>query len=92
MKNALIIFGAITLALMSAYGMSAIQGQTGTVGVQHGFCAPTDLTLPGGLLQSLYGSSPFVLTADEEEEEVKPDIKEEELTPGPDRTWCCQYA
>jgi len=92
LKNAMILFGVITIFLIGVYGICAIQGQTGTVGFQHGFYAPTDLTLPGGPLQSLYGSSPFVLAADEEEEEVKPDIKEEELTPGPDRTWCCQYA
>jgi len=91
MKIALTIFGAITLALIGVYGMFGIPGQMATVGVQHGFYAPTDLTLPGGPLQSLFGSSPFVLAADEEEEEVKPDIKEEELTPGPDRVWCVQY-
>jgi len=92
MNKALVTFGVLSVALMVVYGMSAIQGQTGTVGIQHGFYAPTDLTVSGGLLQSLYGSSPFVLAADEEEEEFKVDIKEEELTPGPDRTWCCQYA
>jgi len=93
MKNALIMFAVLSVALAGVWGMCSVHGQTAAqpasgIGVQHGFYTPTDLTVLNGLFRPLWGTSPFVLAADEEEEEEgKPDIKEEELTPGPDRNW-----
>lgn len=96
MKNALIMFAVLSVALAGIWGMCSVHGQTAAqpasgIGVQHGFYTPTDLTVLNGLFRPLSGTSPFVLAADEEEE-VNTDIKEEELTPGPDRNWNVQLA
>jgi hypothetical protein len=94
MKNALIMFAVLSIALAGFWGMCSIHGQTAAlpaargIGVQHGLNAPMDLTVLDLLFRPLWGTSPFVLAAgEEEEEEGKPDIKEEDLTPGPDRNW-----
>jgi hypothetical protein len=97
MKNALVILGVLSVVLMGAWGICTIPGHTASmpasaIGFGNGHYAPTDTTVQDGLLRSLLGGSSFVLVAEEEEEEIQTDIKEEELTPGPDRTWCCQYA
>ena len=91
MKNVLIMFGVLSVALMGTWGMCAIHGQTaaqplGALGFQQGLYAPMELTWLDGLFQSLYGATPFILTADKEEE-PKPETKEDEPTPAPDRIW-----
>ena len=73
MKNALIMFGVLSVALMGTWGMCAIHGQTAAqplsaLGFQQGLYAPMELTWLDGLFQSLYGATPFILTADKEEE------------------------
>ena len=73
MKNALIMFGVLSVALMGTWGMCAIHGQTaaqplGALGFQQGLYAPMELTWLDGLFQSLSGATPFILTADKEEE------------------------
>jgi hypothetical protein len=90
MKNALIMFGVLSVALMGTWGISAIHGQTAAqplsaLGFQKGLYAPMELTWLDGLFQSLYGTTPFILAADEEEAE--PETKEDEPTPAPDRIW-----
>ena len=92
MKNALIMFAVLSIALAGVWGICSIHGPAAMlpaasgIGLQHGLNASTDLTVLNGLFRPLRGTSPFVLSADEEEE-VNTDIKEEELTPGPDRNW-----
>jgi hypothetical protein len=91
MKNGLIIFGVLSLALMGTWGISAIHGQAAAQplsapGFQKGLYAPMELTWLDGLFQSLCGSIPFILAADEEEE-TEPETKEDEPTPAPDRIW-----
>ena len=91
MKNVLIMFGVLSVALMGTWGMCAIHGQTaaqplGALGFQQGLYAPTELTWLDGLFQSLSGATSFILTADKEEE-PKPETKEDEPTPAPDRIW-----
>jgi hypothetical protein len=97
MKNGLVVFGVIALTLMGVWAICTVPGHTASVpvsaiGFGNGLYTPTDMTVHDGLLRSLIGGSSFILVAEEEEEEIQTDIKEEELTPGPDRTWCCQYA
>ena len=91
MKNGLIIFGVLSVALMGTWGISAIHGQTAAQplsapGFQQGLYAPMELTWLDGLFQSLYGTTPLILAADEEEE-AQPETKEDEPTPAPDRIW-----
>ncbi|MBI4962691.1 MAG: hypothetical protein HY913_05380 [Desulfomonile tiedjei] len=66
MKNALIIFGVLSLALAGVYGVYTSYEQTAAT-----------------------PAATFLLAADEEEEELAVDIKEEEIV-GPDRTWNVQ--
>jgi len=91
MKNVLIIFGVLSVALMGTWGMCAIHGQTAAqplsaLGFQQGLHAPMELTWLDGLFRSLCGATPLNFTADTEEE-TEPETKEDEPTPAPDRIW-----
>ena len=91
MKNVLIMFGVLSVALMGTWGMCAIHGHTvaqplSALGFHQGLYAPMELTWSDGLFPSSYGATPFILMADNEEE-PEPETKEEEPTPAPDRIW-----
>jgi hypothetical protein len=91
MKNALIMFGVLSVALMGTWGMCAIHGQTAghhlsALGFQQGLSATMELTWRDGLFRPLYGATPFILAANEEEE-TKPETEEEDPAPAPDRIW-----
>jgi hypothetical protein len=91
MKNALIMFSVLSVALMCTWGIGAIHGQTAAqplsaLGFQQGLQAPMELKWLDGLFRSLCGATPLILTADTEEE-AEPETKEDEPTPAPDRIW-----